>query len=95
MSGLAAIATTYSVGVAYVLVVLPVVEPRAGPLALTAVLAMHLALANLALVPLALRRDARPLRIALMALAVVSIVRFGGEWISFPRAEPAYLGVLS
>ena len=95
LSGLAVIATTYPVGVALVLVVLPVVEPRAGPLALAAVLAMHLALTGLALVPLALRRDARPLRIALMALAVISIVRFGGEWLSLPRAEPANLGVLS
>ena len=60
---------------------------------------MHLALAGLILVPLALHRAARPLRLSLVVLAVVSIVRFGGEWVSVPPARAAdaasELGIVS
>jgi vancomycin resistance protein VanJ len=50
---------------------------------------MHLALAAVVLVPLAFLRDARALRLALIALAVVSAVRFGDEWVSVPVARAA------
>jgi vancomycin resistance protein VanJ len=79
----------YPAAMAVLLLLLPVVQPRNGPLALAAVLAMHLALAAIVLVPLALLRDARALRLALAALAFVSAVRFGDEWASLPAIRPA------
>jgi len=79
----------YPAAIALLLVALPVVQPRNGPLALAAVLTMHLALASLIFVPIAFHRDARPLGLALIALAVVSLTRFGDEWISLPPARAA------
>jgi endonuclease/exonuclease/phosphatase (EEP) superfamily protein YafD len=83
------LAAAYPGAVALLLVALPVVQPRDGPLALAAVLAMHLALAAVILAPLAIHRDARPLRFALVLVAVASVVRFGGEWLSVPPARAA------
>lgn len=83
------VVAVYPAVVAVLLVALPVVQPRNGPLALAAVLAMQLALAGTALVPLAFIREARPLRLALVAVAVISVVRFGGEWVSVPPARAA------
>jgi endonuclease/exonuclease/phosphatase (EEP) superfamily protein YafD len=79
----------YPAAVAVFLLLLPVVQPRNGPLALAAVLAMHLALAAVVLVPPALLRDATALRLALVALALVSAIRFGDEWVSMPAARAA------
>ena len=62
---LALAAAVYPAAIVMLLVTLPVLEPRSGPLALAAVLAMHLALAAVVLVPLAFHRDARALRFAL------------------------------
>ena len=86
---LLALAAVYPAAVAVLLVALPVVQPRNGPLALAAVLAMHGALAAVILVPLALHRVGRPLRFSLVALAAISVVRFGGEWVSVPPARAA------
>lgn len=82
-------AAVYPAIVAILLSVLPVVQPRDGLFALAAVLSMHLALAALVLVPLAFCRDAAALRVALLALAFTSVVRFGDEWVSIPRVGPA------
>jgi vancomycin resistance protein VanJ len=82
-------AAAYPAAVAGLTVVLSVVQPGGGPLALAAVLVMHLALAAIVLVPLAFHRAARPLRLTLVALAVVSVIRFGGEWVSLPPARAA------
>jgi vancomycin resistance protein VanJ len=79
----------YPAAVAGLLVLLPAVQPRIGPLALAVVLAMHLALAAVMVVPLALHRDARLLRLAMFALAIVSVIRFGDEWVSMPAARAA------
>ncbi len=79
----------YPAAVAALLLLLPVIQPRNGPLALAAVLAMHLALAAIVLVPLAFHRDARAARLALVALAIVSAVRFGDEWVSMPAVRAA------
>lgn len=79
------VAALYLAAVAVLVVALPVIQPRDGPLALAAVLATHFALAAVVLVPLAFDREARVLRLALVALAVVSAVRFGDEWASMPR----------
>ncbi len=83
------VGATYPAAVTVLLLALPVVQPRDGPAALAAVLAMHLAIASLVLIPVALHRAARPLRLALIALAVVSAVRFGDEWVSVPPARAA------
>jgi endonuclease/exonuclease/phosphatase (EEP) superfamily protein YafD len=83
------VAAAYPAVVTLLLVALPVVQPRSGPLALAAVLAMHLTLASLVFVPIAFHRDARPLRLTLIALAVVSAIRFGDEWISIAPARAA------
>jgi vancomycin resistance protein VanJ len=87
--GAATVAAIYPAAVVVLLVALPVVQPQDGPLALAAVLSMHLALVAIVLLPLAFVRDSRPLRLALVALAVVSAVRFGGEWVSIPPARAA------
>lgn len=95
---LANIAAVYPAVVTLLLVALPVVQPRTGPFALAAILAMHVALAGILLLPLAFVRDARALRLALVALAVMSVVRFGDEWVSLPMAhatDAADLRVLS
>ena len=81
---LTTVAAFYPAAIVILLVSLPVLAPRSGPLALAAVLAMHLALAAIVLVPLVFLRDARPLRVALIALAVISLSRFGSEWVSIP-----------
>jgi vancomycin resistance protein VanJ len=58
-----------------------------GPLGLVGVLWAHLALAGLALVPVTVAvREPRALRLGLAALAIVLVVRLGGEWLSLPRA---------
>lgn len=79
----------YPATVALLLVILPVIKPRNGPLALAAVLAMHIALSTLVFIPLAFHRDARALRLVVVALAVVSVVRFGDECLSIPAAHAA------
>jgi vancomycin resistance protein VanJ len=58
---------------------------RGGLLALTQVLAPHFALVAVVLVPLALPARARVLRLALVALAAVSLLRFGPGLVSLPR----------
>ena len=58
--------------------------PGHGPIGLAQVLAAHLTIAALLLAPFALLRGARTLRLALVVLAVVALVRFGGEWWSAP-----------
>ena len=48
------------------------------------ILSPHLALAGFVLAPLALVPGSWPLRIALVALVALSLVRFGGDWLSLP-----------
>ena len=79
----------YPASVAALLLLLPALQPRNGPLALAAVLGMHLAVAAVVLVPLALHRGSRPLRWALVALSVVAVVRLGDEWVSMPAVRAA------
>lgn len=74
----------YPATVAALLIVLPILAPRTGPLALANILSVHLALAALVLVPVAIARRDAALRSSLAALGVVAVLRFGGEWFSLP-----------
>ena len=79
----------YPATVAVLLLALPVIAPRSGPLTLANIFSVHLALAALLLVPLAVVAGARVLRASLLALLVVALVRFGGEWMSVPTSGDA------
>ncbi len=74
--------------VAALLVVAVVVAPRSGPFALAIVLAAQLAIGAVVLLPLALLRGGGWLRAGLLALLVVSVPWFGGEWLSLPASDP-------
>lgn len=58
--------------------------PGDGPIGLAQVLAAHLTIAALLLVPFAVLRGARALRLALVVLAITGVLRFGGDWWSPP-----------
>lgn len=60
--------------------------PGDGPIGLAQVLSAHLSLAALAIVPFAFLRGARPIRLALLVLAIAAVGRFGSEWWSAPSA---------
>ena len=74
----------YPATVAALLVVLSILAPRAGPLALANILSVHLALAAVPLVPVAVVRPGLALRSSLAVLGLVVALRFGGEWLSLP-----------
>jgi endonuclease/exonuclease/phosphatase (EEP) superfamily protein YafD len=78
------ILAVYPAAVAALLLALPALAPRSGPLTLVNIFSVHVALAALLLVPVALRGRDSVLRVSLAALAVVAVVRFGGEWVSAP-----------
>ena len=65
-----------------------VVRPDSGPLAIANILSTFLFLSILVLVALAAIRGGRWPRLALIALLVVAVVRFGDEWVSLPAPEP-------
>ena len=79
----------YPAAVAVLLVLLPILAPRSGPLALANILSVHLALAALALVPLAVARPSVALRTSLAVLVLMVVLRFGGEWLSLPPSADA------
>jgi vancomycin resistance protein VanJ len=56
--------------------------PVSGLPGLVQIAAPHIALAGLTFAPFALIRGSGPLRLALLVLLVVSVARFGGEWLS-------------
>lgn len=63
--------------------------PDGGPIALAQVLAGHLTLlAFLIGIPVAFLGGTGWLRVSLLALLVVSLVRFGGDWWSLPASAP-------
>ena len=79
----------YPVAVTALLLVLPSIAPRSGPLTLVNIFSVHLALAALLLVPVAIARRDRALRFGVLALALVAVIRFGGDWLSLPPAAAA------
>lgn len=74
---LAWVATAWVLGLVALVAITTLAPQRSGPLALAAILLPHLALASVALVPLAVWARHRALGIALAALAVGCAVRFG------------------
>lgn len=89
------ILAVYPAAVAALVIALPVIAPRSGPLTLANIFSVHLALAALVLLPVAWRSRDRVLRAALVALTLVSVVRFGGEWVSVPRSVDTSDGLLA
>jgi vancomycin resistance protein VanJ len=74
----------YAAG-ASVLLLLPTILPiEDGPLAIAVILSPHLALASVALLPVAGFARSRNLAIALAIVAVLCMYRFGAEWWSPP-----------
>jgi endonuclease/exonuclease/phosphatase (EEP) superfamily protein YafD len=72
---------------------LAIVRPESGPLGVVQILAPHLALVGLALVPVALLRPRRAGLIAAVAIVTITAVRFGGGWLSVPAGSPAAVAV--
>jgi endonuclease/exonuclease/phosphatase (EEP) superfamily protein YafD len=85
----AALASAAIVVIAVVEWVLVVLRPESGPLGVVQIMAPHLAMLGLVLVPLALLGRTRAGAIAIIALGLVSAIRFGGDWISLPASIPA------
>ena len=67
---------------------LAVAQPEGGLLGVFQIVAAHLALAGLVLIPLAIWPRQRAGLAASVALGVVVGFRFGGEWLSLPAAAP-------
>jgi endonuclease/exonuclease/phosphatase (EEP) superfamily protein YafD len=63
-------------------------RPEGGPFAVLQIIAPHLALASLIVVPVALLIRTRATGIAVGALILVVGLRFGGDWVSLPPATP-------
>ena len=89
------ILAVYPAAVAALLVALPFIAPRSGPLTLANIFSVHLALAALLLVPVALRARHAVLGASLAVLAVIAVARFGGEWISTPQSGDASDGLFA
>ena len=85
----------YPIAVACLLLALPLLAPRSGPLVLANIFSIHLALAGLLLVPVAIAIRGRPLAIGLALLVVVSVARFGGDWVSAPFSRDSSDGLYS
>lgn len=85
----------YPAAVAVLLLALPLIAPRSGPLTLANIFSVHLALAALLLLPVALRRRDPVLRVSLAVLAVIAVVRFGGEWVSAPQSSDVSDGIFA
>jgi vancomycin resistance protein VanJ len=85
----AAIATVIVALVTTVQLGLLLLRPEGGFPGLLQVLSPHMTLVALALVPLSLVRGSRRVRVDLLVLALICVVRFGGEWVSLPRPVPA------
>jgi endonuclease/exonuclease/phosphatase (EEP) superfamily protein YafD len=76
----------YPAAVAILLVALPILAPRTGPLTLANIFSVHLALLGIVLVPVAIARRDVALRLSLALLVAVGLMRFGGDWFSWPQA---------
>jgi endonuclease/exonuclease/phosphatase (EEP) superfamily protein YafD len=79
----------YPATVAVLLVALPLLAPRSGPLTLANIFSIHLTLLAICLLPVAVVRRDRGLGLALGGLALIAVVRFGGDWFSLPPSIDA------
>src|SRR5689334_19189925 len=95
LSVVSRILAIYPIAVACLLLALPLLAPRSGPLVLANIFSIHLALAGLLLVPVAIAIRGRPLAIGLALLVVVSVARFGGDWVSAPFSRDSSDGLYS
>lgn len=84
-STLGTVLSAYPIGVGLLVLATAVLAPRAGFLALAGVFLPHLCLGAVVLVPAAILIRRYVLRLSLLVLALVTVVRFGPEWISPPR----------
>lgn len=83
-----AVLALYPVALLVLTAIHVLVPQRDGFGALTEVFAPHLFLLSIVLVPFALARDASGVfRGALVAVAVVAVLRFGDEWVSIPPEQ--------
>ncbi len=82
----ALLATLYPLGLVAISVIHAILPARSGPLAISQILAPHLFLVALLLVPLATLPGTRILRMALLAAVTVFAIRFGSGAISLPVA---------
>jgi vancomycin resistance protein VanJ len=85
-SALGSVLSVYPNGVVLTALATMVRAPQAGVLALAAIFLPHLCLAAVALAPAAVLLRHRVLRAALVLLTLVTVMRFGPEWVSLPRA---------
>ncbi len=75
----------YPIALAAFGVLAVVVRIEYGPLAIVSILWVHLSLISFLLVPFAIAvREPPLLRIGLVGLALMLVLRAGGEWLSFP-----------
>jgi vancomycin resistance protein VanJ len=88
LSATTALLVAYPLGVTALSAVNVAFPQRSGPLAISEILAPHLLLPLVLLVPLAARRGARFARIALVVAAVVGVARFGPGVVSLPASPP-------
>jgi hypothetical protein len=82
----------YPAAVAVLLLALPLIAPRSGPLTLANIFSVHLASAAVLLAPVAVLWRDRVLRGSLVALAAVALARFGGDWVSVPSSGDTFDG---
>lgn len=85
-TALGSVLCVYPIGVVLLALANAVLAPQAGVLALAGVFLPHLCLAAVALVPAAVLIRHHVFRVSLLLLALVTLVRFGPEWISLPPA---------
>jgi len=66
---------------------LAILRPEGGPLGVLQILAPHIAIVGVGLIPIALLERRVAVVIASVALVSVTALRFGGEWVSLPTAS--------
>ena len=66
---------------------LAILRPEGGPLGVVQILAPHLALVAMVLVPVALLGRRRAGIIAAVAIVTITAIRFGGGWLSVPAGS--------
>jgi vancomycin resistance protein VanJ len=85
-NALGRVLSAYPLAVVILAVAIAVLAPQSGLLALGAVVLPHLCLLGLLLVPVAILHRHRVLAVSLGVLGLVTVVAFGPEWVSLPRA---------
>ena len=88
--GVVARLSTAAVGaIAIVELAVAILAPEGGPLGVLQIVAPHLAIVGLVLIPFALLVRRPPAGWVAVALLVITVARFGGDWLSLPASAPA------